>query len=722
MKTQSSSTPNQPSKKSISDLTARYDSPEFEREFDYPGHDLGAVCTADGTEFRLWAPTAERVELRLFASPAASKAEKTVPLQKQEHGVWFWADSRNLHGIYYTWLVTIDGKTVETTDPYARACCANGVRSMVVDLPGTDPDGWSADHGPALAQPTDAVLYELHIRDISSDASSGILAKGKFAGLAESGTKNRAGLATGLDHIAELGVTHVHLLPSFDYASVDETADVPSFNWGYDPANYNIPEGSYSSDPQDGSVRIREFKELVQALHVRGLGVVMDVVYNHTSASADSCFNRTVPYYYYRMTPDGHFSNGSGCGNETASERPMVRRYLVDSVAYWAQEYHIDGFRFDLMGLHDLETMRAVRARLDEINPQLLMYGEGWTGGSSVLPENKRAVKSNMSRLPSIAAFNDNLRDALKGNVFSERDRGFVSGKKKLCGEICFGVAGCTAHPQLVFAGGRSADKAWTTTPAADRSQTAPTSANDAHTCAPSGDGAQVSQSAEAFFTVAEPVRSADRAWASSPAQCVNYVSAHDNLALWDKLAVSCRSCSRKLRVRMNLLAAAVCLTAQGIPFFQAGEEFLRSKPLPDGAGFSENSYNAPDSVNSLKWDELTKNRAVYEYYRGLIAFRKAHPALRLADARLVAKHLEFLSDVPENTVGFLLKDHAGGDSLREICVLYNPNRTPVQFSLPDGVWEVYAEDGTADANPLRRHTGWTIGVEPVSCTILGRR
>lgn len=691
----------------IAALTALYDSEEFNLRLLYSGHDLGAVCTPEGTEFRLWAPTAERVELQLFFS-CTDKPEETLPMQKQEQGVWFLADSRNLHGVHYTYLVTVDGRTAETTDPYARACSANGVRSMAVELARTDPDGWEEDRGPALAQPTDAVLYELHIRDISVDASSGIRAKGKFSGLAERGTRNSAGLPTGLDHICGLGATHVHLLPSFDFSSVDETAGQPSFNWGYDPANYNIPEGSYSSNPQDGAVRIREFKELVKALHSRGIGVIMDVVYNHTAASEDSCFNRTVPYYYYRMTPTGCFSNGSGCGNETATNRPMVRRYLMDSVAYWAQEYHIDGFRFDLMGLHDLETMRAIRERLDGINPQLLMYGEGWTGGDSVLPEEERAVKKNIGRAAGIAAFNDNLRDALKGSVFSDRDKGFVSGKKGLCGEIRFGVAGCTAHPQLIFAAGQAGKEILPPAPAkAGRPR------NTVRTAS--------SLLAGNASSAAEPVRSADRAWAISPAQSINYVSAHDNLTLWDKLTVSCRPCPRKLRVRMNLLAAAVCFTSQGIPFLQAGEEFLRSKPAPDGAGFVENSYNFPDSVNSIKWDELTKNRIVFHYYRGLIAFRKAHPALRLSDAGLVAKHLEFFTKVPDNTVGFMLKDHAGGDSLREICILYNPNPAPAQFTIPEGGWEVYAEDGTAGTGLIRRHRGQVIEAAPISCTILGR-
>lgn len=689
-------------KKQIAAKQALYDSETFHHNFTYDGDDLGASCTEDGTTFLVWSPLAEAVFVCLYAKGAAScpinpphlsdgsapecRGWKTpshdkisnvspladastaacIPLKKSGRGVWVYRTPKCLHGTCYTYLVTIDGKTQETTDPYARACTADGILSVVVDLAKTNPEGWESDHGPALASPTDAILYELHIRDLSVDASSGICAKGKFLGLTESGTHNKAGLATGLDHIRELGVTHVHLLPCFDYASVNELA--PVFNWGYDPANYNIPEGSYSSDPTDAAARIREMKEMIQALHSAGLGVIMDVVYNHT-ATADSHFNRLVPYYYYRMNPDGSFANGSACGNETATERAMVRNFLVNSTAYWAEEYHIDGFRFDLMGLHDIGTMQAIRARLDAVNPELLMYGEGWTGGPSPLAEHMRATKQNIARIPGVAAFNDNLRDAIKGNVFDARDKGFVTGKKKLCEDIRFGICGCTPHPQLDLG----------------------------------------------------KVHSADAFWASSPAQCVNYVSAHDNLTLWDKLACSFRSGGKALHIRMNKLAAAIYMSAQGIPFLQAGEEFLRSKPAADGTGFDGNSYRSPDSVNSLKWDHLTRHRDVYEYYRGLIAFRRAHPALRMADPKDVATHLSFLADVPDNTVGFLLSSHAGGDALKEICVLFNPNRSAVQFYIPNGAWSVYVNEEYAGPEPFSEVKGETAIVPGVSCLILGR-
>lgn len=652
--------------KLIQTLTNFYDSDEFQSKYTYTGSDLGSFCSSDGTEFRLWAPTADSVILHLFdSSDVCTDHEMT----KLAQGVWYYQSPLSLSGTFYTYTITGDGTTRETTDPYARACNANGCRSMVIDLSSTNPRGWEDDHGPVLAQPTDAVIYELHIRDLSSDPSSGISASGKFAGLTETGCKNRSGMATGLDHICELGVTHVHLLPVFDFSSVDETAAAPAFNWGYDPANYNIPEGSYSSNAENGAVRIREFKEMVQALHSRGIGVILDVVYNHTAASEDSSFNKTVPYYYYRMLKDGSFSNGSECGNETASERLMVRSFLVNSVAYWAEEYHIDGFRFDLMGLHDLDTMRAIRKRLDLISPSLLIYGEGWTGGPSPLPENCRAIKQNIRQLPGIAAFNDNLRDALKGNVFLPKDRGFISGRKNLEQEIYFGICGCSCHPQVDLSA----------------------------------------------------VDSADTFWASSPSQCINYVSAHDNLTLWDKLAISNSSLTRKLRMRMNMLAAAVYLTSQGIPFFQAGEEFLRSKPDVSGKGYNENSYNAPDSVNALKWNELTRNRQVYDYYRGLITFRRNHPSLRLRSADKVARHLSFLPNLPANTVGYRIQGRPDGDSLYDICILFNPNRDAVSVPIPDGYWDIYAHDLRAGDVPLDQTTSSHVHMPGISCTILGR-
>lgn len=659
----------------VSHYTSLYDSKEFLLQNTYDGHDLGCICYADRTEFRLWAPTASEIVLQLFLDARLPGLVKTLPMQKTEHGVWICTAAENLHGTYYTYLITENGRTVETTDPYARACCANGVRSMAVDLNLTNPEGWAEDHGPALEHFTDAILYELHVRDLSSDPSSRIKAVGKFAGLTETGTKNQKGMPTGLDHILELGVTHVHLLPCFDYSSVDESLDTPSFNWGYDPANYNIPEGSYTSNADDGSIRIREFKELVHAFHCHGLGVIMDVVYNHTSAAEDSNFNLTAPYYYYRMKEDGTFSDGSACGNETASERPMVRNFILDSLVYWAQEYHIDGFRFDLMGLHDMDTMRAVRRRLDEISPSLILYGEGWTGGPSVLPEKERTLKKSISQVPGIAVFNDNLRDALKGSVFNQKERGFATGEKNLCEEIRFSICGACCHPQV---------------------------------------------------NLAQAV-SADSFWAASPAQCINYVSAHDNLTLWDKIAVSCGSASKKNRLRMNLLAAAVYIMSQGIPFLQAGEEFLRSKPSESGEGFNENSYNAPDTVNSLKWNELSKkhNRLAYDYYCGLIAFREKHPALRMDSAKMLQNHLcffraSFFGSIPENTVAYRLYGHPNKEPLAEICVLFNPNKESLRFPIPDETWNIYVQDQIASDTPIGSFTGNAVNVPAISCMVLG--
>lgn len=662
----------QPTAKQIAKQISLYNSAAFEQEFTCTDAVLGTVCNKSKTSFFVWSPQAQSIVLCLCpptkdGHPNEKAEEEQIPLKKSSRGIWSYERNEMLHGMYYRYLVTINDQEYLITDPYARACSANGKFSMVVNLALTNPEGWEKDYGPALLQPTDAVIYELHLRDLSMDFSAGISHKGLFLGLAEKGTKNTANDSTGLDHIKKLGVTHIHLLPCFDFCSVDETA--PSFNWGYDPANYNIPEGSYSSDPDNGTVRIREMKEMIHALHKEGLGVIMDVVYNHTAFGSDSHFNRLVPYYYYRMNPDGSFSNGSACGNETASERPMMRAFMVDSVAYWAEEYHIDGFRFDLMGLHDIETMQAIRARLDAINPQILIYGEGWMGGESPLEKSQRATKENLARIPGIAAFNDNLRDAIKGSVFEARERGFASGKKYLCNQIRFGICGCAPHPQIDLKKLRLSEF-----------------------------------------------------WAASPAQCINYVSAHDNLTLWDKLTISHACGSKKQRIRMNNLAAAIYLTAQGIPFFLAGEEFLRSKPAVDG-GFDENSYCSPDRVNAINWKNLTKYHSVYEYYRGLIALRKAHPAFRLKSAEEIAAHLSFLPESPEteNTVGYLLSDHAGGDELKEICVLFNPNRIPIKFSIPYRMWNIYANAESVSNTPLGTLQGANPVVEPISCLILGQ-
>lgn len=637
---------------------------EFEEAYFYEGNDLGAVYSKEETAFRLWAPTASKVSLNIYKTGEGDDLIETISMEKDIKGTWITSMKGDFDGTYYTYVVTVGGKTNEAADPYARAAGVNGNRGMVIDLDRTNPNGWEKDSKPKLLSPVDAIIYELHIRDLGMDASSGIAQPGKFLSLIQTGTKNKDGLTTGLDHMKELGITHLHLLPSYDYSSVDETnLDTPQFNWGYDPKNYNVPDGSYSTDPYLGNVRIEEFKKMVLGLHENDIRVVMDVVYNHTAATVDSNFNLIVPDYYYRK--DGSdFSNGSGCGNETASERAMFRKFMVDSVTYWAKEYHVDGFRFDLMGLHDLETMRQIRAALDEIDPSIIMYGEGWTGGASTLHSGDSAIKNNIHLIPGVAAFSDDIRDGIKGHVFTNAERGFVSGQTGQEERIKFGVVGATKNDQVSY----------------------------------------------------------DKPWAGSPTQCINYASAHDNLSLWDKLATSNSDDSVEDRMKMNKLSAAIVFTSQGIPFFQAGEEFLRSKPTKDG-GFDENSYQSSDETNSLKWNEKTTNKDIYEYYRGLIAFRKEQPLLRMQTTEEIQQNLTFMTNLNANVVGYQLKNNdKNSKNDKQIIVLYNANVEPVTESIPKGKWNIYVDGERAGTKVLDTIDGEEVNVAGISSLVLVKK
>lgn len=648
------------------DITGSFSSESFEDKYTYDGDDLGAIYTKEKTSFRLWAPTASKVELNLYEAGSGDNLIETVPMTSDIKGTWVYEKTGDLNGVYYTYSVTVGDTTNEAVDPYAKAAGVNGRRGMVIDLDSTNPDNFGNDTKPEFINMTDAVIYELHVRDLSSDSSSGITNTGKYLGLTESGTKNKEGVATGLDHIKDLGVTHVHLLPSFDYASVDESKDNGQFNWGYDPQNYNVPEGSYSTDASNGAVRVEEYKEMVQTLHENGIRVVMDVVYNHTFNTEDSNFQKIVPDYYYRMV-DGGFSNASGCGNETASERAMVRKYIIDSVVYWATEYHVDGFRFDLMGIHDIETMNAIREALNEIDPSIIIYGEGWTSGDSTLPESERALKANTSKLNGIAVFSDDIRDALKGNVFDSLDKGFVSGKEGMENDIKYSVVGATSNDQVDY---------------------------DAY-------------------------EKSSGAWSPSPSQTINYVSCHDNYTLWDKLATSNPDDSLEDRIKMNNLASAIVFTSQGIPFIQAGEEMLRSKPLEDGT-LSSNSYNLSDQVNSLKWDDLTEYQNVYEYYKGLIAFRKAHGALRMTTTEEVQNNLTYIDGLDPNVVAYTIENSPNGETAEALYVIYNANKESVQVTLPDGDWDVYVNGEKAGTDVIETVSG-KAEVSGISAMVLAK-
>ena len=547
-----------------------FDSQFFADNYHYDGDDLGAIIDGDNTTFKVWAPTASNVVLNLFTAGNGVDAYKQVEMVRGEKGVWSHTEACG-HGTYYTYSVTTSVGTQEAVDPYAKAAGVNGKRGMVVDLALTNPEGWDDDaHLETIDSYSEAVIWEIHVRDFSNTIATSEY-KGKYLAFTEHGLVNEHGVPVGIDYLVNLGITHVHLLPVYDYASVDETKN-DQFNWGYDPQNYNVPEGSYSTDPYHGEVRINEYKQMVQALHDAGIGVIMDVVYNHTY-DANSNLNKIVPYYYYRYTSTGANSSASGCGNDTASERYMFGKYMVESTAYWMEEYHLDGLRFDLMGLHDLQTMQEVEAAVHTVNPYAVIYGEGWTMGWTI-DGSAQANQSNIGKIVptgdaigGIAVFNDGIRDGLKGSVFTETSKGFIQGEVNdaTWNKVFFGINGGQG----------------------------------------SGTG-----------------------WAVPNSMVVNYMSAHDNNTLWDKLILSNGSSSASSRNQMNNLGAAIILLSKGTPFWQAGEEMLRSKPNGKG-GYDHNSYNASDEVNNIKWDTLKPGTAEYEtmlYYKGLIALRKAFP------------------------------------------------------------------------------------------------
>lgn len=650
-------------------LSGLYSTAEFEEQYTYTGNDLGAVYTTEATAFRLWAPTASDVSVNLYSDGNGGSPVSTAAMSRDSQGTWYLKLDGNYNKTYYTYSVNIGGAINETIDPYAKAAGVNGNRGMIVNLDATNPDGWEADSRPELINATDAVLYELHVRDLSMDEDSGIINKGKYLAFTETGTVNSDGISTGLDHIVDLGVTHVHLLPVFDFASVDEASDEPSFNWGYDPQNYNVPEGSYSTDPYHGEVRINEFKQMVQAMHNRGLRVVMDMVYNHTYSADNSPFGLTVPQYFYRMNGTA-YANGSGCGNEVATERSMVRKYIVDSVVYWAKEYHIDGFRFDLMGLMDIETMNAIRAALNEIDPSIIMYGEGWNAGSCELSDENCALKSNTYKLDTgIAAFSDDMRDGLKGSVFSVSDKGFVNGAPDMTERVKFGIVASTSHLGISYS------------------------------------------RIDSVFSY----------WAAAPTQCVNYAACHDNHTLWDRRSLSNSDSSVEDRIKMNKLTAAVILTSQGIPFLHSGEEMLRSKVNPDSpTGYDENSYKSSDDVNALKWGEKTSALEVYDYYKGLIHFRKEHPALRMTTTAELDKNLKFMDAGQENVIAYTITGKPGGEQSDAIFAAFNANNDTATLELPEGTWDMYIDGDKAGTEILQTLTR-TVTLAPISAVVLVR-
>lgn len=629
----------------------------------YAGTDLGMQYSADQTDFRLWSPAATAVRLNLYQQGAGDNLIASYPMKRAEGGTWTFSIKENQKNKYYTFQVEQDGQwRQEKPDPYAKAVGVNGHRAMIVDLTDTDPNGWQQDKRPPLASYNDIILYELLVRDMSIHKSSGITHKGKFIGLTQTGTTNPAGLSTGLDHIKALGVTHVHLLPSFDHRSIDETRlDEPQYNWGYDPLNYNVPEGSLATDPYDGNVRIREFKQMVKTLHENGLRVILDVVYNHTGQTDDSNFNQLVPDYYYRQTADGGFSDASACGNETASERAMMRKYIIESVKYWVEEYHLDGFRFDLMGIHDIETMNAVSAALRDIDPSIFIYGEGWTAGSSPLPMEQQALKANTPDLVEVAAFSDDIRDGLKGSVFEHEDRGFVSQKPGMKESIKFGIVASTQHPQIDY----------------------------------------------------QAVNYSQAPWAPKPSQTINYASCHDNHTLFDKLRISMPDASADELIRMHKLAQTIVLTSQGIPFLHAGTEMLRTK---DGV---ENSFESPDEINQIDWNRKTQYKSLFDYYQGLIALRKNHTAFRMPTAAMIQNHLEFIDAADDNLIAYRIKDNANGDNWSDILVILNGNALNKTISIPVGNWTLAVDGSQVNESGIRKINATTLTIPGTTAFIL---
>ena len=615
------------------------------------------------TTFTLWAPTADEVRLMIYSDGWRGSFIASYAMMPAEEGTWKMVVAQDLLGKYYTFHVKVKGKWLgETPGINAQAVGVNGQRAAIVDWKQTHPEGWDNDRRPPLQSPADMIIYEMHHRDFSVDEASGICHKGKYLALTEQGTTNSFQLATGIDHLVELGVTHVHLLPSSDYASIDETRlDENPYNWGYDPRNYNVPDGSYATDPYQPETRIREFKQMVLALHRAGIRVVMDMVYNHTFYTEESNFERTVPGYFYRRMKDGSWSNGSGCGNETASERPMMRKFMIDSVLYWIREYHIDGFRFDLMGLHDIDTMNAIRKAVDEVDSSVCLYGEGWTGGVPCYPASLLALKMNVARMPGIAAFSDELRDALCGSVWEKEKGGFLAGVPGAEQSVKFGIVGAIAHPQVKYR-----------------------SVNYSHL-----------------------------PWAAQPTQMIGYVSCHDGLCLADRLKAALPDVGFDELVRLDKLAQTIVLTSQGIPFLYAGEELMRDKQGVD------NSYKSPDAINGIAWDRKFLYRDVFAYYKELILLRKSHPAFRMGDAALVCKHLRFLPVKGRNLIAYCLHGQPNGESWKDIVVAFNARSTPARLQVPAGLYRVVCKDGVIDLRCLGVHEGSEVIVPGQSALIM---
>ena len=601
------------------------------------------------TTFKLNAP--KKPTLRIYEAGRGGNAIKKIKMKQTAENVWEATVSGDLKGKFYTF----DIGRGETPGVFAKAVGINGHRGAIIDMQTTNPSGWNSDHRLALKSPADLIIYEMHHRDFSIDPSSGLVNKGKFLAL----TEQKA-----IRHLKELGINAVHILPSFDFASIDEAnTTTPQYNWGYDPQNYNVPEGSYSFDAEQPTRRILEFKQMVQALHKAGIRIILDVVYNHTFDIKGGNFDRTFPMAYYRYTADGKPSNGSGCGNETASEKPLMRQFMLESMKYWADEYHIDGFRVDLMGIHDIETMNLIRKELSSIDPNIFIYGEGWTAGTCAYPTEKLALKAHIKQMPGIAAFSDEIRDALRGPFSDEKQASFLGGIAGFEESIKAGIAGMIAHPQVDYT----------------------------------------------------KVNYTKEPWANEPTQMIAYVSCHDDMCLVDRLKASIPEAAYDMEevIRLDQLAQTVVFTSQGIPFMLSGEEMLRDKK---GV---HNSFNSPDEINHLDWNNLKKYPQVFAYYKGLIQMRKSHPAFRLGSAELVRKHLEFLPTQQDCLVAFRLKNHAGGDKWNNIYVVLNGNTDLQSVNIPKGKYTIVANNGVINEAGIGEMEGGEVMIDAQTALIL---
>lgn len=636
---------------SYSTLFSTYD---FNKKFYYDG-ELGLNYIKEASIFKVWSPPSTSVSLLIYKNGDISLPEipEEFPMNETTNGVWEININRDLNNFFYTYKLNVYESINETIDPYAKAVGINGLRGAIVDLTSTNPKDWTSDTSPVLPHYTDAIIYETSIRDISIDESSNVIHKGKYLGLTEDNTFSKKGISTALCHIKELGITHVQLMPFYDfsYVSTDEKNPI-QYNWGYDPQNYNVPEGSFSLNPYNPISRILELKTMIQKLHSNNICVNMDVVYNHIHHHSNNPFEKIFPGYYFRFNEDGTISNGSGCGNDTASEHAMMRKFIIDSVTYWAKEYHIDGFRFDLMGLHDIKTMNKVYDSLNKLDRKIMIYGEGWNLNTN-LSQNLKTTQQNSYKVQGIGFFNDVIRDSIKGSVFSLKDKGFVSGKVNLENIM----KGCILGSSL------SRDKF------------------------------------NAIYV--------------SPEQSINYVSCHDNNTLWDKFEFSNKEDSLEDRKNMLKLANAIIMTSQGVPFLHSGVEFCRTK---NGI---HNSFNSPDKINSINYHRKLESLDVFNYYKGLIKLRKEHPAFRMFDVEKIKSNIEFLEKTPKNTVAFLIKNHANGDSWNTILVIYNGNNFPVTINVPESNWNQVVDKNKAGTDILDTFNSDKLCIEGICMNVL---